>query len=162
MTSSKNKPTKLVNDHAGPYWIRALPNNWSVSSVAYDDSTSTRDSHCIGQDPRWPATGETALLAIYRSWGIGNKKTSNGVLILCSDRRQADTHRSGVSAWKAPYPILLPTRSSVTILRPISDPAIIIKDWIRGHRDHSLQAATWKYKAPEGYCANAEPRWRIR
>lgn len=77
---SKPDPPRLVNDFAHvmtPDQVSALEHKL----VNYDDSTSNQivivTVPSIGDAPI-----EDYALKLFRSWGIGNKKTNNGVLIL--------------------------------------------------------------------------------
>lgn len=82
-------PPKLVNDFAG-----VLDANereaLEKKLFAFEDSTSTQIAIVIMQ-----STGDYAVddyaIALYRSWGIGQKGKDNGAIILCAmqDRRVA-------------------------------------------------------------------------
>src|SRR4028119_2331248 len=83
----KNKPARLVNDYAevlSPEEEASLERKL----VAYDDSTSNQISILTIRTLGGRPIEETAL-EIYRSWGIGNKTTNNGILIIAAiDDRQ--------------------------------------------------------------------------
>jgi uncharacterized protein len=75
-------PPRLINDFAHvltPDQVQSLENKL----VAYDDSTSTQIVIVT-----IPTTGDYDVeqygLAILRTWGVGNKKTNNGIVILAA------------------------------------------------------------------------------
>src|SRR5689334_5672452 len=75
-------PPRLVNDLAGvlsPDQEAALERKL----VAYDDSTSSQIAVVLVSTLNDYPIEEYAL-ALYRKWGIGNKKTNNGILILAA------------------------------------------------------------------------------
>ncbi|OQP64211.1 methanol dehydrogenase [Niastella vici] len=75
-------PPKLVNDFAGvlsPEEEQRL----EQELVAYDDSTSNQVAIVLLKTlDDYPI--EEYAVKLFRSWGIGNKKTNNGVLILAA------------------------------------------------------------------------------
>src|SRR5579859_4248655 len=78
----KPNPPRLVNDFAHamtPDQIASLERKL----VAYDDSTSIQIAVVT-----IPTTGDYEIadyaLKILRDWGIGNKKTNNGLIILAA------------------------------------------------------------------------------
>ena len=143
----KNKPTKLVNDHAG---VLDPGSEQQLESklVAYDDSTSTQIAivtvKTLGDRP----IEETAL-AIYRSWGIGNKKTNNGVLILAAidDRQIRIEVGYGLEG-------AIPDITANQIIRNDIAPNFRSGDYYDGFDKATqslIQAARGEYKAPQGY-----------
>lgn len=79
---AKPQPPRLVNDFAGVLSAEqesALENKL----VAYDDSTSSQIAVVLLKTlDDYPI--EEFSVKLYRDWGIGNKKTNNGVLILAA------------------------------------------------------------------------------
>jgi uncharacterized protein len=75
-------PPKLVNDFAGvltPYQVSHL----EETLVKYDDSTSVQIAVVIVNSLDGANVDDYAL-ALGRKWGVGNKKTNNGVVLLVS------------------------------------------------------------------------------
>lgn len=143
----KNKPAKLVNDYAG---VLDPGNAQQLESklVAYDDSTSTQIAivtvKTLGDRP----IEETAL-AIYRSWGIGNKKTNNGVLILAAidDRQIRIEVGYGLEG-------AIPDITANQIIRNDIAPNFRSGDYYEGldkATQSLIQAARGEYKAPKEY-----------
>jgi uncharacterized protein len=143
----KNKPTKLVNDHAGlldPGAAQQLERKL----VAYDDSTSTQIAIVLVKTLDGRPLEETAL-AIYRSWGIGNKKTSNGVLILAAIDDKQIRIEVGYGLEGA-----IPDITANQIIRNDIAPNFRSGDYYQGldkATESLIQAAKGEYKAPEGY-----------
>src|SRR6202035_5907970 len=75
-------PPRLVNDFAHAMTADQVATLES-KLVAYDDSTSIQIAVVTV-----PTTGDYAIedyaLKILRDWGVGNKKTNNGVVILAA------------------------------------------------------------------------------
>jgi uncharacterized protein len=75
-------PPKLVNDFAGvltPYQVSHL----EEILVGYDDSTSVQVAVVIVNSLGGADVADYAL-ELGRKWGVGNKKTNNGVVLLVS------------------------------------------------------------------------------
>jgi uncharacterized protein len=83
----KPQPPRLVNDLAGVLSADQV-NQLERKLVAYDDSTSNQIAVVLVSTLNEYPIEEYAL-KLYRDWGIGNKTTNNGVLILAAitDRR---------------------------------------------------------------------------
>jgi uncharacterized protein len=143
----KNKPTKLVNDYAGlldPGAVQQLESKL----VAYDDSTSTQIAIVLVKTLDGRPIEETAL-SIYRSWGIGNKKTSNGVLILAAIDDKQIRIEVGYGLEGA-----IPDITANQIIRNDIAPNFRSGDYYQGldkAAESLIQAAKGEYKAPEGY-----------
>lgn len=79
---ARPNPPKLVNDYA-----KVLSDNereeLERKLVAYDDSTSTQVAIVLVNTLEGYPIEEYAL-KLFRDWGIGNKKTNNGVLIIAA------------------------------------------------------------------------------
>ena len=83
----KPQPPRLVNDLAGVLSADQA-SELERKLVAYDDSTSNQIAVVLVSTLNEYPIEEYAL-KLYRDWGIGNKTTNNGVLILAAinDRR---------------------------------------------------------------------------
>ncbi len=148
----KPDPPRLVNDLAHvmtPDQVATL----EQKLVAYDDSSSIQIAIVTV-----PTTGDTAIedyaLAILRAWGIGNKKTNNGVLILAA----IDQHK-----------VFIATGYGMEGSIPdITAKAIVDNEIVPNFRGHDqdnyyrgfdlaadaiIKASAGEYKAPEGYAA---------
>jgi uncharacterized protein len=78
----KPNPPRLVNDFAGiltPYQVSHLEERL----VAYDDSTSVQIAVVIIKSLEGAGVDDYAI-KLGREWGVGNKKTNNGVVVLMS------------------------------------------------------------------------------
>jgi uncharacterized protein len=79
---ARPNPPKLVNDFAGvlsPGEAQQL----EQQLVAYDDSTSNQIAIVLVKTLNDYPIEEYAL-KIFRDWGVGNKKTNNGVVIVAA------------------------------------------------------------------------------
>lgn len=141
------KPTTLVNDFAN-----VIPDDQQQmlerKLVAYDDSTSTQIAivtvRTLGDRP----IEETAL-AIYRAWGIGNKKTHNGVLILAAIDDRTVRIEVGYGLEGA-----IPDITASQIIRNDIGPNFRSGDYAAGFEKASeslIKAAAGEYKAPADY-----------
>jgi uncharacterized protein len=87
MTSAQNiparpNPPRLVNDFAGVL-SAGEQQQLEQQLVAYDDSTSNQVAVVLVNTLNdYPI--EEYSLKLFRDWGIGNKKTNNGVLIIAA------------------------------------------------------------------------------
>lgn len=143
----RNKPTKLVNDHAGVL-DPGSEQQLERKLVAYDDSTSTQIAIVTVKTLGGRPIEETAL-DIYRSWGIGNKKTNNGVLILVA----IDDHLIRIEVG---YGLegAIPDITANQIIRNDIAPNFRSGDYFAGFdqaTESIIQAAKGEYKAPQGY-----------
>lgn len=144
---SRPNPPKLVNDLAdvlSPDEEARLERKL----VAYDDSTSnqvvvvtikTLDGYPI----------EEYALKIFRDWGIGNKSTNNGVLILAviEDRQIRIEVGYGLEG-------AIPDITANQIIRNDIAPSFRSSNYYEGFDKASesiIKAAAGEYKAPEGY-----------
>ncbi len=144
---AKNKPTKLVNDLAGvlsPADEQAL----EQQLVAYDDSTSTQIAILTLKTlDGFPI--EEAALKIFRSWGIGNKKTNNGVLIITAIDDRAIRIEVGYGLEGA-----IPDITASQIIRNDIGPNFRSGNYYEGLQaaaNSIIKAAAGEYQAPEGY-----------
>jgi len=146
----KPNPPRLVNDFAHVMTadqIAALESKL----VAYDDSTSVQivivTVPTIGD-----ASIEDYALKILRDWGVGNKKTNNGIIVLAAIQEHKVTISTGYGM-----------EGSVTdvISKEIIDNEIVpnfrgtdADNYYRGFSqaaDAIIKAAAGEYKAPQGY-----------
>lgn len=143
----KNKPNRLVNDYAG---VLDAGNRDALERklVAYDDSTSTQVAivlvNTLGDRP----IEETAL-AIYRGWGIGNKKTSNGILILAAIEDRKIRIEVGYGLEGA-----IPDITANQIIRNDIGPNFRSGDYYAGLNSAAesvIKAAQGEYQAPKDY-----------
>jgi len=143
----KNKPAQLVNDYAH---VLTDDQRQALEQklVHYDDSTSTQIAivtiKTLNDQPI-----EEAALAILRGWGVGNKKTNNGIVILAA----IDDHKIRIETGYG----LEGAIPDVTADQIIED--YIVENFRAGNyyrgfdqaSDQLILAATGEYKAPEGY-----------
>ena len=143
-------PPRLVNDLAHVLTadqVEALERKL----VAYDDSTSNQIVIVT-----IPTTGDYAVedyaLGILRKWGVGNKKTNNGIVLLASIQDRKVRIETGYGLEGA-----VPD----AIANQIIDTRIVphfreggSENFYRGFdeaTDDLIKAAAGEYKAPEGY-----------
>lgn len=140
-------PPRLVND-----FTRTLTEDQQYSLerklVAYDDSTSNQVVVVIvpttnDYDPVDYAT------KLGRSWGVGNKKTNNGVVLLIAkdDRKIFIAPGYGLEG-------ALPDITCKSIIDNVITPNFKHEDFYRGidlGTTAIIKAAAGEYKAPEGY-----------
>ena len=152
---AKPNPPHLVNDLAHvmtPDQEAALENKL----VAYDDSTSIQIAIVTV-----PSIGDAVIddyaLKILREWGVGNKKTNNGIVILAAIKEHKVFIATGGGM-----------ESSVPDItaKEIVDNEIIPNfkgsdgdNFYRGFNlatDAIIKAAAGEYKAPEGYAQRGQ------
>jgi uncharacterized protein len=145
----KNRPVppRLVNDYAGILTVEqreALEKKLKF----YDDSTSNQV--CVVIVPS--LGGEDiadAALNLGRAWGVGNKKTNNGVVLLISANDRKLNISPGYGLEKA-----LPDLICSQIIQSNIVPYFKGNDYYSGidnGTDAIIQATKGEYKAPEGY-----------
>jgi uncharacterized protein len=143
----KPNPPRLVNDLAN-----VIPPDEEASLerklVAYDDSTSNQIVVVtIRTLDEYPI--EEYALKIFRDWGIGNKTTNNGVLILAviDDRQIRIEVGYGLEG-------AIPDITANQIIRNDIAPAFRNENYAEGFEKASesiIEAAAGEYQAPEGY-----------
>lgn len=144
----QTKPTTLVNDYAGVL-SEEEKQNLERTLVAYDDSTSNQIAvvlvKTLGDNHPIEETG----LQILRGWGIGNKKTNNGILILAAiDDRQVRIE-TGYGLEGA-----IPDITASQIIRNDIAPRFRSGDYYQGLSAAAaslIKAAAGEYKAPKDY-----------
>jgi len=140
-------PPRLVNDYTKtltPEQVQAL----EQKLVAYDDSTSSQIAVVIMN-----STGDYPIddvaLGILRSWGVGGKEHSNGVVILVAK----DDHKIWISTG---YGLegAIPDVTAKSIIDNDLTPNFREGNFYRGLDDATddiIKAAAGEYKAPAGY-----------
>jgi uncharacterized protein len=144
---SKPNPPRLVNDFAHvltPDQAETLERKL----VAYDDSTSTQIAVItIGTTGDYDI--QQVALKYLRDWGIGNKKTNNGIVLLAAmqDRKIRIETGYGMEG-------VIPDVTAKAIIDNEIAPNFKIGNYYRGFdeaTDAIIKAAAGEYKAPEGY-----------
>ncbi|MFN8244158.1 MAG: TPM domain-containing protein [Ferruginibacter sp.] len=127
--------------------------------VLFDDSTSTQVAVVIVN-----TTGDRAIedyaLELFRSWGIGNKKTNNGVLLLITRNDHKLNITTGYGLEGA-----LPDITCKHIIDEVIVPRFKGDDYYAGideGTDAIMQATRGEYTAPEGYAVSRHeyPLWQ--
>lgn len=144
---AKPNPPKLVNDFAGalsPDEERRL----EQQLVAFDDSTSNQVAIVLIKTLEGYPIEEYAL-RLFRDWGIGNKKTNNGVLIVAAiaDRKLRIEVGYGLEG-------AIPDITANHIIEEDIKPEFRSENYYEGlskAANHIIQAAAGEYKPPPGY-----------
>ena len=150
IVKNKPNPPRLVNDFA-----KVLTADQAAALeeklVHYDDSTSTQivivTVKTLGDYPI-----EDAALKILRGWGVGNKKTNNGLVILAA----IDDHKIRIETgygMEGPIPDIIANQ----IIEEFIVPNFRQGNYYRGFDqavDALIKAAAGQYKAPENYHKN--------
>jgi len=140
-------PPKLVNDLAGVLSAQEVA-DLEHKLVAFDDSTSNQvvivTVKTLNNQPI-----EEYSLKILRDWGVGNKTTNNGVVIVAA----IDDHQVRIEVG---YGLegAIPDITSNTIIANDIVPAFKSTDYYNGLNNavaSIIKAAAGEYKAPEGY-----------
>lgn len=145
-------PPRLVNDFTGTLSAdqqQAL----ETKLVRYDDTTSNQVAIVI-----IPTTGDYPIADVAtrlgRDWGVGNKKTNNGVVLLVAkdDRKVFIAPGYGLEG-------AIPDITARHIIEEQILPNFREKDFYRGldyGTDAIMKAAAGEYKVPEGYGRRGE------
>lgn len=144
---ARPNPPRLVNDYAhllSPDQTEALERKL----VAYDDSTSTQVAVVTVE-----TTGEYPIedyaRKILREWGVGNKKTNNGIVLLVAIKDRKIRIETGTGMEGS-----IPDITAKHIIESQIAPNFRNQNYYRGideATDAIFQAAAGEYKAPEGY-----------
>src|SRR5579871_4248612 len=144
---AKPNPPRLVNDFAHAMTgdqIQSLESKL----VAYDDSTSVQIAIVTVE-----TTGDYAIedyaLKILRDWGVGNKKTNNGLVILAAINDHKVYIATGYGMEGA-----VPDITAKEIIDNEIVPNFKNQNYYRGldaAADAIILASRGEYKAPEGY-----------
>jgi uncharacterized protein len=148
--SKPPRPAKLVNDYAHamtPDQVASL----EQKLVAYDDSTSVQIA-VVTVATMGSTAIDDAALAILRNWGVGNKKTNNGVVILAA----IQDHKVFIATGSG-----METSVPDIVAKEIIENEIVPNfresgndNYYRGFNlaaDAIIKAAAGQYQAPEGY-----------
>lgn len=143
----KQNPVKLVTDITNTLTseqVQAL----EKKLVAYDDSTSNQIAVVI-----IPTTGDYDIadvaLKILRDWGVGNKTTNNGVVLLVAKEDRKVRIETGYGLEGA-----IPDMIAASIIDNSITPNFKEGNYYRGldaGTDAIIKAAAGEYKAPVGY-----------
>jgi uncharacterized protein len=148
-------PPRLVNDFAH---VMTADQEGTLEHklVAYDDSTSVQIVIVTV-----PSIGDGAIedfaLKLFRSWGIGNKKNNNGVLVLSAIKEHKVYIQTGLGLEGA-----IPDVTAKSIIDNEIVPNFKGTDqdnFYRGFNsaaDALIRAAAGEYKAPAGYSARGK------
>jgi uncharacterized protein len=144
---AKPNPPRLVNDIAHVLTAEQIA-GLEQKLVDYDDSTSTQIVVVTV-----PTTGDYDVqeyaLKILRDWGVGNRKTNNGIVILAA----IDDHKIRIETG---YGLegAIPDIIAKQIIDNYITPAFREGNYYQGFdqaADQLIKAARGEYKAPEGY-----------
>ena len=147
---AKPSPNRLVNDFTNTLTadqVAAL----EQKLVAYDDSTSNQIVIVIVATTNDYAPVDYAT-KLGREWGVGNKKTNNGVVLLVAknDRKLFIAPGYGLEG-------AIPDITAKSIVEDIIKPNFRADDFYRGldlGTNAIMKAAAGEYKAPAGYRKN--------
>jgi uncharacterized protein len=140
-------PPRLVNDIAN---VLSPDQEASLERklVAYDDSTSNQIVVITLQTLKGYPIEEYST-KLFREWGIGNKTTNNGILIITAIEDRQIRIETGYGLEGA-----IPDIVANQIIRNDIGPAVRSGDYYEGFDQATtsiFQAAAGEYKAPEGY-----------
>lgn len=141
------RPARLVNDYARvmtPDQVASL----EQKLVDYDDSTSVQVVVITVQTIGSTSIDDDAL-AILRKWGVGNKKTNNGVVILAAIQDHKVFIATGYGMESS-----VPDLVAKEIIENEIVPNFRESNYYRGFdlaADAIIKAAAGQYAAPEGY-----------
>lgn len=144
---ARPSPPTLVNDFADVLTAEE-ERRLEQQLVAYDDTTSNQVAIVlINTLDDYPI--EEYALRLFREWGIGNKQTNNGVLILAA----IDDHKVRIEVG---YGLegAIPDITANHIIRDDIAPNFRSGDYYEGlaaAANSIILAAAGEYKAPEGY-----------
>ncbi len=143
------KPAKLVNDFAG-LLSSEQKRHLEEKLVAYDNLTSVQIVVVTMKTLEGAAADDFAV-ELAREWGIGNKKTNNGVVMLVSmepgRRKVFIAPGYGLESSLSDY-------TTKTIVDAEIIPQFKQENYYRGIEngvDAIIQATKGQYEAPEGY-----------
>jgi uncharacterized protein len=144
---AKPNPPRLVNDFAHVMTADQIT-TLEQKLVAYDDSTSVQIAIVTVT-----TTGDYAIedyaLKIMRDWGVGNKKTNNGIVILAAVQDHKVFIATGYGMEGS-----VPDITAKEIVENDIVPKFKTSDFYGGFNnaaDDIIKAAAGEYKAPVGY-----------
>ena len=144
---AKPNPPRLVNDYAHVLTADQA-DALERKLVAYDDSTSTQIV-IVTLKPTDDYPVEMYALKILREWGVGNKKTNNGIVLLADMEHNRIRIETGGGMEGS-----IPDITASHIIESAIAPNFRNQNYYRGFdaaTDAIFQAAAGEYKAPEGY-----------
>lgn len=144
---ARPSPPKLVNDFAD---VLSAEEEAQLERklVAYDDSTSNQVAIVTVKTLDGYPIEEYAV-QLFRTWGIGNKNTNNGVLIIAAIEDRAIRIETGYGLEGA-----IPDITAAQIIRNDIGPSFREGNYYAGFDkavESIILAAAGEYKAPEGY-----------
>lgn len=144
---ARPSPPRLVNDFAGVL-SPAEEQQLEQQLVAYDDSTSNQIAIVLVKTlDEYPI--EEYALKILRDWGVGNKKTNNGIVILAAIEDRAVRIEVGYGLEGA-----IPDITARHIIQDDIAPNFRSGDYVDGLSKAAgsiIKAAAGEYKAPADY-----------
>jgi uncharacterized protein len=143
----KPNPARLVNDVAHVMTADQI-NSLEQKLVAYDDSTSIQIVVVTVQSTNDYPIDDYAL-KILRDWGVGNKKTNNGLVILAAIKDHKVFIATGYGMEGS-----VPDITAHQIIENEIVPAFKQNDYYTGFSngaDAIIKASAGEYKAPAGY-----------
>jgi uncharacterized protein len=144
---AKPNPPRLVNDFAhlmSDDEVARLENKL----VAYDDSTSTQIV-IVTLNPTDDYPVEMYALKILREWGVGNKKTNNGIVLLADMKNHRIRIETGGGMEGS-----IPDITASHIIQNNIVPNFRSDNYYKGFdeaTDAIFKAAAGEYKAPDDY-----------
>ncbi len=150
----KPNPPRLVNDFAQTLSVSEV-SSLERKLVAYDDSTSNQIAVVIVKTlDNYPE--EEYALKIFREWGIGNRQTNNGVLILIGKDDRIIRIETGYGLEGA-----IPDIVASQIINTDIVPAFRNGNYYEGldkATNSIIAAAAGEYTAPEGYGSRGQEK----
>lgn len=146
---ARSSPPRLVNDFTNTLTLDQVA-TLEHKLIAYDDSTSNQVAIVIIPSTNDYAPADYAT-KLGRAWGIGNKKTNNGVLILIAKDDRSIFIAPGYGLEGA-----LPDITCKSIIDNEIRPNFKENDFYKGldlGTAAIIKAAAGEYKAPAGYNA---------
>lgn len=144
---AKPNPPRLVNDFAN---VLTADQKEALERklVAYDDSTSTQIVIVTVQSTEGVSVEDYAI-QILRDWGVGNKKTNNGIVLLAAIKDRKIRIETGYGLEGA-----IPDITAQQIIKNEIGPNFRSENYYRGFDeavDAIIKAAAGQYKAPDNY-----------
>jgi uncharacterized protein len=150
---ARPNPPRLVNDYTHTL-TQDQQYTLEQKLVAYDDSTSNQVVVVIVPTLNDYAPVDYAT-KLGRAWGVGNKKTNNGVVLLIAKEDRTIFIAPGYGLEGA-----LPDITCKSIIEDVIKPNFKQEDFYRGidlGTTAIFKAAAGEYKAPEGYRGKRSP-----
>ncbi len=148
----KPNPPRLYNDFTRKFLTAEQATELERKLVAYDDSTSNQLAIVVVDDLKGYSAADFAI-ALGRTWGVGNKKTNNGVVLLVSTGG-GDGNRDVFIAPGYGLEGAIPDIIAKAIIDNEIIPNFKEGNFYRGLDEASdaiIKAAQGRYQAPQGY-----------